>query len=313
MPDRLELIKGPPALRRAHLDQLVAALWPPRRTTPRVLARARAAQRAARADPRRARVRRRARRWDRELRGRRSRCATTARRPSPCSPSPFAARRAARPQREPTLEYRPRSRATDEDEFLAELQARLAVRPRARLLRTRPAPRRAGAPARPPRAARLRLAGRAAPGPARAAAGRARRARARTRAHAADAARRRDERARLQRRELLAAELAADGQSVIATTDLGHVPGAGDARVSACASRPGRSCRRRSQHEETVPPARCGALGRLAASSPGHHARPRAGGVAAAAGPAIAAAARPPASATACSRSAASPPCGRKS
>src|SRR5207245_1761009 len=27
-PDRLELIKGPPALRRAHLDQLVAALWP---------------------------------------------------------------------------------------------------------------------------------------------------------------------------------------------------------------------------------------------------------------------------------------------
>jgi DNA replication and repair protein RecF len=30
LPDRLELIKGPPALRRAHLDQLVAALWPTR-------------------------------------------------------------------------------------------------------------------------------------------------------------------------------------------------------------------------------------------------------------------------------------------
>jgi len=30
LPDRLELIKGPPALRRAHLDQLVAALWPAR-------------------------------------------------------------------------------------------------------------------------------------------------------------------------------------------------------------------------------------------------------------------------------------------
>ena len=29
-PDRLELVKGPPALRRAHLDQVVAALWPPR-------------------------------------------------------------------------------------------------------------------------------------------------------------------------------------------------------------------------------------------------------------------------------------------
>ena len=27
-PDRLELVKGPPASRRAHLDQVVAALWP---------------------------------------------------------------------------------------------------------------------------------------------------------------------------------------------------------------------------------------------------------------------------------------------
>src|SRR5215210_3055485 len=30
LPDRLELIKGPPALRRSHLDQVVAALWPAR-------------------------------------------------------------------------------------------------------------------------------------------------------------------------------------------------------------------------------------------------------------------------------------------
>jgi DNA replication and repair protein RecF len=30
LPDRLELIKGAPALRRAHLDQLIAALWPAR-------------------------------------------------------------------------------------------------------------------------------------------------------------------------------------------------------------------------------------------------------------------------------------------
>jgi DNA replication and repair protein RecF len=30
LPDRLELVKGPPALRRAHLDQVVAALWPAR-------------------------------------------------------------------------------------------------------------------------------------------------------------------------------------------------------------------------------------------------------------------------------------------
>ncbi|MBD0280704.1 MAG: DNA replication/repair protein RecF [Thermoleophilaceae bacterium] len=30
MPERLELMKGPPAVRRAHLDQVVAALWPAR-------------------------------------------------------------------------------------------------------------------------------------------------------------------------------------------------------------------------------------------------------------------------------------------
>src|ERR1700730_5305305 len=30
MPDRLELVKGPPALRRAHLDQFLAAVWPAR-------------------------------------------------------------------------------------------------------------------------------------------------------------------------------------------------------------------------------------------------------------------------------------------
>jgi DNA replication and repair protein RecF len=30
LPDRLELVKGPPALRRSHLDQVVAAIWPAR-------------------------------------------------------------------------------------------------------------------------------------------------------------------------------------------------------------------------------------------------------------------------------------------
>jgi DNA replication and repair protein RecF len=30
LPDRLQLVKGPPALRRAHLDQLVTGLWPAR-------------------------------------------------------------------------------------------------------------------------------------------------------------------------------------------------------------------------------------------------------------------------------------------
>jgi DNA replication and repair protein RecF len=35
LPDRLDLIKGAPALRRAHVDQLVAALWPARVQTRR--------------------------------------------------------------------------------------------------------------------------------------------------------------------------------------------------------------------------------------------------------------------------------------
>src|SRR5437764_7232927 len=38
LPDRLELIKGPPALRRAHIDQVVAALWPARTATRRAYA-----------------------------------------------------------------------------------------------------------------------------------------------------------------------------------------------------------------------------------------------------------------------------------
>src|SRR3954447_16465719 len=35
LPDRLELVKGPPALRRSHLDQVVGALWPGRAATRR--------------------------------------------------------------------------------------------------------------------------------------------------------------------------------------------------------------------------------------------------------------------------------------
>jgi DNA replication and repair protein RecF len=40
LPDRLELIKGPPAVRRAHLDQLVVAMWPSRVGTRRSYAQA---------------------------------------------------------------------------------------------------------------------------------------------------------------------------------------------------------------------------------------------------------------------------------
>ncbi len=40
MPDRLELVKGPPALRRSHVDQVVAASWPARAATRRAYGRA---------------------------------------------------------------------------------------------------------------------------------------------------------------------------------------------------------------------------------------------------------------------------------
>src|SRR5437763_6947059 len=40
LPDRLELVKGGPALRRAHVDQVVAALWPARASTRRDYGRA---------------------------------------------------------------------------------------------------------------------------------------------------------------------------------------------------------------------------------------------------------------------------------
>src|SRR4051812_34198869 len=39
-PARLELVKGPPALRRSHLDALVAALWPSRTATRRAYSQA---------------------------------------------------------------------------------------------------------------------------------------------------------------------------------------------------------------------------------------------------------------------------------
>jgi len=46
LPERLDLVKGPPALRRGHLDQLVAALWPQRALTRRAYGQA-LAQRSA--------------------------------------------------------------------------------------------------------------------------------------------------------------------------------------------------------------------------------------------------------------------------
>ncbi len=67
-PDRLELLKGGPALRRAHLDQVVAALWPSRAGRRREYARALTQRNALLARVRMGTGAREAlRAWDRQL------------------------------------------------------------------------------------------------------------------------------------------------------------------------------------------------------------------------------------------------------
>jgi DNA replication and repair protein RecF len=126
-PERLDLVKGAPALRRSHLDRLVAALWPGRASTRRRYARALAQRNALIARIRAGRASHATLSgWDAELarhaialgRDRSELVASLA--------DPFA-RRAAQLglDGECKLEYRARSQASDEQEFVAELLERL--------------------------------------------------------------------------------------------------------------------------------------------------------------------------------------------
>jgi DNA replication and repair protein RecF len=67
LPDRLELVKGPPALRRSHLDQVVGALWPTRAATRRQYAQALAQRNALLARVRAGGSRSALAAWDLEL------------------------------------------------------------------------------------------------------------------------------------------------------------------------------------------------------------------------------------------------------
>src|SRR3954447_14924873 len=68
LPDRLELVKGAPALRRAHVDQVVAAAWPARAATRRAYGRALQQRNALLAGIRSGRASRSSlRAWDAEL------------------------------------------------------------------------------------------------------------------------------------------------------------------------------------------------------------------------------------------------------
>jgi DNA replication and repair protein RecF len=67
LPDRLELVKGAPSLRRAHLDQVVAALWPGRAANRRAYAQALAQRNALLARVRAGGSRAALAAWDLEL------------------------------------------------------------------------------------------------------------------------------------------------------------------------------------------------------------------------------------------------------
>jgi DNA replication and repair protein RecF len=240
-PDRMELLKGPPSLRRGHVDQVVAAIWPlradDRREYSRVLAQRNAllggirAGRASRAS---------LSTWDRALA--RHALALRSHRAAAVGllAEPFAARAcelglagAA------TLDYRPRSRARDEGEFVAELQARLSTdiergfsshgphRDELAVLRDGRELRVYGSQGE------QRLALLALLLSERSVLARERR---RTPLMLLD-----DVMSELDadRRELLARELSRGGQSVIATTDLAHVPGSTSASVTRLRVSPG--------------------------------------------------------------------------
>ena len=240
-PDRLELLKGAPSLRRGHLDQVVAAIWPLRANDRREYSRVLAQRNALLARVRSGRASDATlATWDREL----ALCAIAVREHRTSAvellAQPFTRRAAQLGLSGATaLDYRPRSHAGDADEFVAELRARLA----SDLERgfTGHGPHRDElAIVRDGRDLRLygsqgeqRLALLAVLLAERDVLARERR---RTPLMLLD-----DVMSELdsQRRELLAAELAADGQSVIATTDLAHVPGASDRQVTRLRVSPG--------------------------------------------------------------------------
>ncbi len=128
MPDRLVLVKGPPAARRAHLDRFCSALWPARAETRRRYGRA-LAQRNALLGRIRAGVAGEASldAWDAELGAAGIELMEIRARAVGSLASPFAT---AAPELglegDPTLAYRPRSDAADPQELAAELAERRA-------------------------------------------------------------------------------------------------------------------------------------------------------------------------------------------
>jgi DNA replication and repair protein RecF len=127
LPDRLELIKGAPALRRAHLDQFVAALWPSRSTTRRLYGQALAQRNALIARVRAGRGSRASlASWDAQLAGHGIALMSDRRSAVDLIAEPF--RRISETlglQDEPAVAYRPRSTASEPGELARELAERV--------------------------------------------------------------------------------------------------------------------------------------------------------------------------------------------
>jgi DNA replication and repair protein RecF len=127
MPDRLELVKGPPGVRRAHLDQFVAALWPARTVARRSYAQALAQRNALLGRIRSGRATRQTlSAWDLELAG--HGLALMRDRAEAVRTTTASFERYARELGlggGPTIEYRPRSKAGTPEELAGELAARL--------------------------------------------------------------------------------------------------------------------------------------------------------------------------------------------
>jgi len=234
LPERLDLLKGAPTVRRAHLDQVVAALWPARAGIRREYAQVLAQRNALLARIRGGRGGDGAlETWNRELALKGLALMALRTEAAGLVAEPFA-RRAQQlgVSGQASLEYRPRSRARDVDEFVAELHARRAQdlergfsahgphRDELALLRDGRELRVYGSQGEQ----RLALLGLLLAERELLAA-----ERGRTPLMLLD-----DVMSELDadRRRALAEELSASGQSVIATTDLAHVPGAGEHSVT---------------------------------------------------------------------------------
>ncbi|HEX8977222.1 MAG TPA: DNA replication and repair protein RecF [Solirubrobacteraceae bacterium] len=129
MPDRLELVKGAPSLRRAHLDQFVAALWPARVANRRAYAQSLAQRNALIARVRHGDVASSSlSAWDRQLarhgialmEDRRQAVEAIAGGFKDCCEQLGL-------DGAPELSYRPRSRALDADSLAAELGERISA------------------------------------------------------------------------------------------------------------------------------------------------------------------------------------------